>query len=80
MTSYASIKGQVLSPEPETDPVAPVAELSAAKIERVAANRRLVMQHMPEFVDFIKELHAVGLIAGWRSVQNCQLLSKNVVS
>ena len=78
MTSYASIKGQPLRMAPAADKAPPGAELSAAEIERVGANRDFVMQHMPELVDFIKELHAVGLVSGWRSVQNCKLLSKNV--
>lgn len=44
----------------------------------VADNRAFVIEHMPELVDLIKELHAAGLIAGWRSVQNCKSLSRKV--
>lgn len=68
----SSIKGQPLRSKPTSEKATPAAELSPAEIERVAANRSFVLQHMPEFVDFIKELHAVGAIDGWRCVQNCR--------
>ena len=77
METYASIKGQPIQPEPVaiTAPAAPADELSEEEIERIAENRAFVIEHMPELVDFIKALHAAGLIQGWRGVQNCQIQS-----
>lgn len=73
MNSYASIKGRSLSIP--IDPKAPstAKKLSRAEIERVASNRDFVREHMPELVDLIRDLHAEGLIEGWRAVTNCKI-------
>ena len=42
--------------------------ISDAERERASETRRLVYQYMPEIVPFIKELHSVGLLDGWRRV------------
>lgn len=39
-----------------------------AERARIANNIALVKSLMPEMVPFIKELHEVGLIDGWRNV------------
>ena len=79
MTTYASIKGHAARPAAQASTVLarPAADLPPAEIERISANRQLVMKHMPELVDFIKELHAVGLIDGWRCVQGCKLTNES---
>ena len=71
MPSYADIKGQTVRQAKAPAAGRPVAGLSDAERERVAANRAFVLEHLPELVDFIKELLAEGLIDGWRAVDNC---------
>lgn len=73
MSDYARIKGGASASESVAVQRAarPSRQLSDAERERVAANRAFVHEHMPELVDFIKELHAEGLIDGWRAVENC---------
>lgn len=81
MTTYASIKGQPTRTAPQastTASAAPAEDLPSDEMERIADNRAFVIEHMPELVDLIKELHAAGLIVGWRSVQNCKSLSRKV--
>jgi hypothetical protein len=36
--------------------------------EQIAENRAAVLEKLPELVPFIKELHALGMIDGWRNV------------
>ena len=71
MPSYADIKGQPVRQANAPAAGRPVVGLSDAERERVAANRAFVLEHMPELVDFIKALHAEGMIDGWRAVGNC---------
>jgi hypothetical protein len=47
--------------------------LSAAAQARVHQNRALVHEHMPEALPFIKELHELGMIDGWRNVEEVTL-------
>ena len=42
--------------------------LNSSQTERIAANRAAVHAQMPELVPVIGELHAIGLIDGWRDV------------
>lgn len=71
MNGYAHARGRTLNlplpdkPEPERKPPPP---LSSAEQARVAQNRRLVHEHMPEMLPIIKELVEEGLIDGWRNV------------
>lgn len=44
--------------------------------ERIAQNKQLVEQHLPELVPFIKELYAKGAVEGWRCVQHVALLEQ----
>ena len=76
MNPYASIKGRASAPVAAAKVATPARTLSPAEIERVAENRAFVMQHMPELVDFIKELHGEGLIDGWRAVTHCTLIER----
>lgn len=73
MNDYARVKGSAAAPATATrQPAAPRA-LSEAEEERVAENRAFILTHLPELVPFIKDLHAVGLVDGWRAVQNCRI-------
>jgi hypothetical protein len=47
--------------------------LNPAEQARVAANKALVCEHMPEMVPIIRELHEAGMIDGWRSVGKVRL-------
>lgn len=71
--SYAAAKGRSIQTPAPTAKRAPK-PLSEEEQQRVAENRAMVLQHMPEAVQFIKELHAEGLIDGWRNVTRCTLL------
>lgn len=46
--------------------------LSQAETDAVARNKAFVQENMPELVPFIRELHELGMIAGWRAVTGCQ--------
>ena len=76
MNSYAQIKGNTVRPAVVANKATSTLtdELSDAEIERIAQNRDFVKEHIPEIVDLIKELHAAGMIDGWRSVRNCKLI------
>lgn len=68
MNDYAKIKGSSAPvPPAPTDQIEP-AELTDAERDRIAAKRDQVRTLMPEFVPFIRELQAEGLIDGWRAV------------
>ena len=51
--------------------------LSAAAQARVHKNRALVHEHLPEALPFIKELHELGMIPGWRSVESVEVFSNS---
>lgn len=70
---YARQRGREALPEPSSQPAVnekrgDLPPLSAAAQARVASNRALVREHMPELVNEIKELHELGMIDGWRDV------------
>ena len=66
--SYASAKGKTphFSVEKRQSPPA----LSDAEKEAIAGRVRLVKTHLPEAMDFVKALHAEGLVDGLRCVQS----------
>lgn len=76
MNDYARVKGSATAPAALERPptAAPVRELSDQETARVAENRAFVLEHLPEFAPFIRELHSIGYIDGWRAVQNCSLI------
>lgn len=43
--------------------------LTTAEQARVAETRAAVREHLPEAMPFIKELHELGMIDGWRDVE-----------
>lgn len=65
MNDYARIKGDSV-PVPAAPAELP--ELTDAQRDRIAAKRDQVRTLMPEFVPFIRELQAEGLIDGWRAI------------
>ncbi|HJW25160.1 MAG TPA: hypothetical protein VJ576_09700 [Rhodocyclaceae bacterium] len=74
--TYANQKGRVTAiHSPATAGRRPPRQLSEAEQAAVAGNREFVLEHMPDAVPFIKELHDLGMIDGWRSVDNCQILA-----
>ena len=42
--------------------------LGDADRERIAGNVAALREQCPEFVPFFKELHAEGLVEGWRAI------------
>jgi uncharacterized surface protein with fasciclin (FAS1) repeats len=66
--SYASAKGK--TPHFEAQKRKPPPELSDAEKAAIAERVRLVKTHLPEAMDFIKALHAEGLVDGLRCVQS----------
>jgi len=73
MTSYAAQKGRA-APVAKAAAPSPSRALTDAEQQRVAETRAAVVGHMPEAVQFIKDLHAEGMIDGWRNVVRCSLL------
>lgn len=73
MTSYAAQKGRAA---PVAQPVhqAKQAPLSPAEEARIAETRAAILEHMPEMLPIIRDLHAEGLIDGWRSVKSFRLI------
>lgn len=71
---YADAKGRSLAtPQAPREAQAP-RPLTDAEAERVAFNRQQIIDHVPGAVSVIKDLHAAGLIDGWRAVIDVQIL------
>ena len=66
--SYASAKGKTVARPPVCQEVRKVAELSEAQKEEIAGRVRLVKEHIPEALGFIKALHAEGMVDGLRCI------------
>lgn len=73
MNEYARARGKesrLAKPSPVQEEAPRVLKpLSDIDQARVVRNRRLVLEHMPEFVPEIKAMAEAGLIDGWRSVK-----------
>lgn len=81
MSAYARATGATMPAPPAPLPQAsegskPLPPLSAAERARVERNIKMVKQHLPEMVPFIKEMHELGLIEGWRSVTTVKPISE----
>lgn len=61
-------------PERARKPLPPLSEREQAQI---AERRALHHQYMPEFLPFVREMHELGLIDGWRSVRKIEVFKKN---
>lgn len=44
------------------------AEISGAERDRIAANIAYTKAHLPGFAAFFKDLHALGMVTGWRDI------------
>lgn len=66
--SYASAKGK--TPHFAAEKRKPPPELSDEDKAAIAERVRLVKAHLPEAMDFVKALHAEGLVDGLRCVQS----------
>lgn len=73
MTSYAGQKGRATAQARPASPAAPK-PITTAEEERTAVNKQLILEHMPELLPMIRDLHAEGLIDGWRNICNCKLI------
>lgn len=62
-----SVKPRAAATAPAAAPktLPPLSEAEHARIKQTIA---IVKEKMPEIVPMIKELHALGMIDGWRSV------------
>lgn len=76
MTSYASAKGRATQTAPAATRHKTTAVLSEAEKARIGDNKAFIVEHMPEMLPMIRELHAEGLIDGWRSVKSCRVIEQ----
>lgn len=60
-----SVRPKVEAKDAPPKVLPPLTEAQHARIKQTIA---IVKQEMPEIVPMIKELHALGMIDGWRSV------------
>lgn len=68
--SYASVKGKAAAGPLKPLNQAPPPELSDAEKEVIAERVRLMKAHIPEALDFVKALHAEGMVDGLRCIQS----------
>jgi hypothetical protein len=66
--SYASAKGKAA--HFPVDKRKPPPELSDEQKAAIAERARLVKQHIPEMMDFVKALHAEGMVDGLRCIES----------
>lgn len=72
--SYGQDRGRApIKPDPVPRPLR---ALSVKEQATVAENRAEIHEYMPEMLPIIKEMHAAGLIDGWRSVVKVELLKE----
>lgn len=66
--------GQYFKPPP-APVIRPLRKLTAVEEAQVAENKALLYQMGPDAVEFVKDLHAAGLIPGWRAVGEVELFN-----
>lgn len=76
MTSYAAQKGRSTTAAQPAAKAAPE-PLTAAEDNRIIQNRDFVQEHLRDIVPLFRNLHAEGLIDGWRAITNCRLTQEN---
>lgn len=69
MATYAGAKGKTVV-APAKRPGRALPELSDDEKVQVAERVRLVKEHMPEAFEFMKALHAEGLVDGMRCLSS----------
>ncbi|WP_025918269.1 hypothetical protein [Herminiimonas sp. CN] len=60
-----SVRPKPAAPAAAPKPLPPLSEAEHARIKQTIAT---VKEEMPELLPMIKDLHALGMIDGWRSV------------
>lgn len=50
------------------------AEREAREVERAKEMWRLHRERLAEFEPFVRELHELGMVPGWRAIQKIELL------
>lgn len=75
--TYAAQKGRANQPALKASPAIAPSEVSAATQTRIEANKQFVQEAMPDLIPFMRDLHAAGLIDGWRSIANCKLIGND---
>lgn len=68
--NYASAKGRAASGSLKPLNVLPPPPLSDDEKAVIAERVRLVKQHIPEALDFVKALHAEGMVDGLRCIES----------
>lgn len=68
--SYASAKSKIASASLKPLNAAPPRPLSDDEKQLIADRARLAKAHIPEALDFIKALHAEGLVDGLRCLSS----------
>ncbi len=68
--SYASAKGKMASASLKPLNRRPPSELSDDEKALIAERVRLVKQHIPEAMDFVKKLHELDMVDGLRCIQS----------
>lgn len=71
--SYASAKGRT-APLFEEKNQKPLPALSDEEKAVIAERVRLAKQHIPEVMDFVKALHAEGMVDGLRCIESVKVL------
>lgn len=79
INEYARVTGREAPPPDaspaQANPSRPARPLTEREQARVAENRALVREHLPEAMPFIKDLHEAGLIEGWRNVETVEVFT-----
>lgn len=68
--TYAGAKGKAVVQPALSRRATPLPKLSAEEMEAVAGRVRLVKQYMPDAFEFMKALHAEGLVDGMRCLSS----------
>lgn len=75
--TYAGAKGKSVLAGNLASTVATAAELSDEEKTAIAGRVRLVKQHIPEAFEFMKALHAAGMVDGMRCLASVTVFEGN---
>ena len=78
MNDYARATGRSVTSANKVDARASTVKrkLTDSELAKAAESRSFVHEHMPEALPFIRDLVSAGLLDGWRSVVQCELVDK----
>ena len=74
--TYAQVRGKTIPTRSAPTQRRALKTLTAQEEARAAEMAALHKQHLPEYVPMLKELHALGMIDGWRSIVSIEVLEK----